>query len=98
MRSLYADSDVRSSLSPEAAAHQCLFAPVSLYRQATAAGQLGGCPFPRNALFVFEIGEASRREGGRSLVFMDETWSQCPAAQWVLAMLEGVWRRATRIA
>jgi hypothetical protein len=98
MRSLYADSAVKSSLSPEAAARQCLFAPVSLYRQATAAGQVGGCPFPRNALFVFEIGEASLHEGGRPLVFMDETWSRCPAAQWVPAMLEGVWRRATRTA
>jgi hypothetical protein len=98
MRSLYADGGVKSSLSPEAAARQCLFAPVSLYRQATAAGQVGGCPFPRNALFVFEIGEASLREGGRPLVFMDETWSRCPAAQWVPAMLEGVWRRANRTA
>jgi hypothetical protein len=87
-----------ASLSPEAAARQCLFAPVSLYRQATAAGQLGDCPFPRNALFVYEIGEASRREGGSPLVFMDETWSRCPAAQWVPAMLEGVWRRAIRAA
>jgi hypothetical protein len=96
MRSLYADGSVKSSLSPEAAARQCLFAPVGLYRQATAAGQLSGCPFPRNALFVFEIGEASLHEGGRPLVFMDDTWSRCPAAQWVPAMLEGVWRRATR--
>jgi hypothetical protein len=98
MRSLYADGGVKSSLSPEAAARQCLFAPVSLYRQATAAGQVGGCPFPRNALFVFEIGDASLHEGGRPLVFMDDTWSQCPAAKWVPAMLEGVWRRATRTA
>jgi hypothetical protein len=96
MRSLYADSGVRFSLSPEEAARECLFAPRSLYRQATSAGQLGGCPFPRHALFVFEIGEASQREGGRPLVFMDETWSRCPAAQWVPALLEGVWRRATR--
>ena len=98
MRSLHAESRVRSSLSPEEAARQCLFAPASLFRQATAAGQLGGCPFPRNALFVFEIGEASQREGGETLVFMDETWSRCPAAQWVPALLEGVWRRATRAA
>jgi hypothetical protein len=98
MRSLYADSEMRSSLSPEAAARQCLFAPLSLFRQSTAAGQLSGCPFPRNALFVFEIGEASRREGGGPLVFMDDTWSRCPAAQWVPAMFEGVWRRAIRTA
>jgi hypothetical protein len=98
MRTLYADSGTRNSLSPGAAARQCLFAPVSLYRQATEAGQLGNCPFPRNALFVFEIGKASRREGGRPLVFMDDTWSQCPAAEWVPAMMEGVWLRATSTA
>ena len=97
MRSLYADGadgGARSALSPEEAARQCLFAPYSLYRQATAAGQPGGCPFPRNSLFIFEIGEASRRQGGRPLVFMEDTWSRCPAASSVPSMLEGLWRRA----
>jgi hypothetical protein len=95
MRALHRDTKIRASLSPEIAARQCLFAPVSLYRQATAAGELKGCPFPRNALFIFEIGQASRQPGAQSLAFMDGTWSGCPAAQWVPAMFEGVWRRAT---
>lgn len=95
MRALYADGSIRSSLSPEAVACECLFAPVSLYRQATEAGQLGDCPFPRNSLFVLEIGKASQRDGGQPLVFMDNTWSRCPAADWVPAMLEGLWLRAT---
>lgn len=94
MRSLYADSGIRSSLSPAAAAGRCLFAPVSLYRQATEAGQLGACPFPRNSIFVFETGKAAQREGGQPLVFMDRTWSRCPAADWVPMMLEGLWIRA----
>jgi hypothetical protein len=97
MRSLYADraGDGRgSNLSPQEAAERCLFAPYSLYRQATAPGELGGCPFSKNSLFILEIGEASQGKGGRPLVFMDDTWSQCPAARWVPAMLAGVWRRA----
>jgi len=94
MRSLYSDPRSRS-LTPDAAASQCLFAPLSLYRQATAPGDLDGCPFPQNALFVLEIGKASQREGGRPLVFMDGTWSRCPAADWVPAMMEGLWLRAT---
>jgi hypothetical protein len=98
MRTLYADNGIRSSLTPAAAAQQCLFAPISVYRQATDSGQLGHCPFPRNSLFVFEIGKASQSEGGRPLVFMGDTWSQCPAAEWVPAMLEGVWLRATSVA
>jgi hypothetical protein len=97
MRSLYADASIRSSLSPVAAAHQCLFAPVSLYRQATKAGQLGDCPFPKNSLFVFETGKASQHDGGLPLVFMNGTWSQCPAADWVPAMMEGLWLRAIGI-
>ena len=98
MRSLYADAGARSALSPEDAARECLFAPISLYRQATGSGRLGDCPFPRDTLFVLEIGKASLREGGRPLVFMDDTWSRCPAADWVPAMLEGLWLRATSAA
>jgi hypothetical protein len=95
MRSLYSDSSARFSLAPDAAASLCLFAPLSLYRQATAPGELGGCPFARNSLFVLEIGKASQLKGGHPLVFMDGTWSRCPAADWVPAMMEGLWLRAT---
>ena len=93
MRSLYADGSSRKALSAEAAAGQCLRAPVSLYRQSTARGTLMGNTFAKNSLFVFNIGTASQLSGGRSLVFMEESWSACPASTWVPAMLEGVWRR-----
>lgn len=96
MRALYSDVSVRSSLSAETTANQCLFAPVSVYRQATAPGELSGCRFERNSLFILAIGEASQRVEGDSLVFMDDSWSRCPAAKWVPAMLEGVWSRATK--
>lgn len=94
MRLLYANVDVGSRLSAEAAAEQCLFAPISVYRQAVAAGRLGECPYSRHSLFVLSIGEAGRQAEGRSLVFMDDSWSRCPANLWVPAMLQGVWRRA----
>jgi hypothetical protein len=94
MRLLYADANVRSGLSAEAASEQCLFAPVSILRQATTAGQLGDCPFSQNSLFVLSIGEAAQHPEGRPLVFMEDTWSRCPANLWVPAMLQGVWRRA----
>jgi hypothetical protein len=95
MRGLYGDINVRSTLTPKAAARQCLFAPVTLYRQTNADVKLDGHVLPPKSLFVLKIGEASSQEGGSQLVFMDETWSRCPAAQWVPAMLEGLWRRAT---
>lgn len=98
MRLLYANVEVRSGLSAEAAAEQCLFAPVSLYRQAVAAGRLGDCPYSRHSLFVLSIGEAGQLPEGRSLVFMDDTWSRCPANLWVPAMPQGVWSRACGVA
>lgn len=94
MRLLYANVEARSGLTPEAAAERCLFAPVSLYRQAVAAGRLGDCPYSRHSLFVLSIGEAAQQAEGRSLVFMDDSWSRCPANLWVPAMLQGVWKRA----
>jgi hypothetical protein len=94
MRLLHSDVSNRSTLTAQQAAEQCLFAPVSVFRQATAAGDVNGCPFSRDSLFVLNIGEASRLEEGRSLVFLDDAWSRCPAAEWVPAMLAGVWRRA----
>jgi hypothetical protein len=96
MKRLYSDPSVRSSLSAEEAARQSLMAPVSIFRQPNSAGELRGCPFSKNSLFVFAIGKASKADGGRSLVFMDDSWSGCPASQWVPAMLEGVWSRAER--
>jgi hypothetical protein len=96
MRSLYADASSRKALSAEAAAGECLRAPVSIYRQSTDRGTLMGHSFPKNSLFVLNIGTASQLSGGRSLVSMEESWSACPASTWVPAMLEGVWRRSLR--
>lgn len=94
MKTLYADPVVRQSLSAEEAMRQSLRAPVSLLRQPTTDGEIRGCPFSRASLFILEIGQASKMAGGESLVFMDDSWSGCPAAHWVPAMLEGVWSRA----
>ncbi len=95
MRALYADTSTRTALSPDAAAKQCLRAPVSIYRQSTADGTVLGIAFKKHSLFVLNIGVASQIDDGHSLVFMENSWSRCPAALWVPAMLEGVWRRAS---
>jgi hypothetical protein len=97
MRSLYSDDRGRCTLTPEEVAKQCLFAPINVFRQATAAGNINGCPFSRHSLFVLNIGVASKCLNGDRLVFLQDTWSGCPAADWVPAMLEGVWRRALTV-
>jgi len=94
MRQLYADEKTRGSLSAQEAANECVIAPISVYRQALSAGSVAGCPFSRGSLFVLNIGSASRRFHDRRIAFLADGWSGCPAAEWIPAMLEGVWKRA----
>jgi hypothetical protein len=95
MKALYSDSNRRSTLSAAEAANECLVAPASVFRQATVAGELNGNRFSSNSLFILNIGEAAKSKGAEALVFMRGSWSSCPGEQWVPAMLEGVWLRAT---
>jgi hypothetical protein len=94
MKSLYSDKNLRMTLSPLEAVNRCLAAPISVYRQATVAGELKGNQFSNCSLFILNIGDAAKMEGAGNLVFMRGSWSSCPAEQWVPAMLEGVWLRA----
>jgi hypothetical protein len=94
MKQIYSDKKLRRTLSPFDVVDRCLAAPVSIYRQATVAGELKGCQFSDGSLFVLNIGDAAKIEGTGRLVFMRGAWSSCPAERWVPAMLEGVWSRA----
>ena len=94
MRQIYSDKNLRMTLSPPDAVDRCLTAPVSIYRQATVAGELKGQQFSNGSIFILNIGDEAKMEGATRLVFMRDSWSSCPAEQWVPAMLEGVWLRA----
>jgi hypothetical protein len=96
MRVLYNDIGLRRSLSPEEATHRSLSAPAGVLRQATASGSVSGCPFRRGTLFVLKLSEAYKQSGDDGVVFQKGSWNQCPAEQWVPALLAGIWLRATR--
>jgi hypothetical protein len=93
MRQLAADPALRSSITTDAAADQCLFAPPNVVRQAKTSGEVSGCPFRKGSLFILELGSASKGPTNRDLVFLSQSWSRCPAEKWVPALLEGVWTR-----
>jgi hypothetical protein len=93
MRQLAANPTLRSSMTTEAAVDECLFAPTTVVRQAKISGEVGGCPFRRGSLFILGLGSASKGAANRDLVFLSQSWSRCPAAKWVPALLEGVWTR-----
>lgn len=95
IRDLYRDTSTRETLTPELASQRCLFAPGVVLRQATSPGSVGGCPYAAGTLLLLELEKARQASGDPSMVFLADTWSRCPAEQWVPAMLEGVWRRAT---
>jgi hypothetical protein len=94
MRQLAADPALRSSITTYAAADECLFSPASVVRQAKTSGEVAGCPFRRGSLFILGLGSASKGAANRDLVFLNQSWSRCPAEKWVPALLEGVWTRA----
>src|ERR1700733_2409029 len=93
MRQLAADPALRSSITTDAAAEQCLIAPTNVVRQAKTSGEVSGCPFRKGSLFILELGSASKGAANRDLVFLSQSWSHCPAEEWVRALLEGVWTR-----
>ena len=97
MRTLYAAPGQSSGMPPETVASQCLFAPPSVMRQSTAPGEIRGCPFKAGTLFILGLGEASKRSESSDMVFLDHTWGSCPAATWVPALFEGVWRRVAEM-
>src|ERR1700726_1206199 len=61
MRQLAADPALRSSITKDAAADQCLIAPTNVVRQAKTSGEVSGCPFRKCSLFILEMGSASKR-------------------------------------
>jgi hypothetical protein len=63
-------------------------------RLATADAEVGGCPFKKGAFLILSLGSASKGKANRDLVFMSQSWSRCPAENWVPALLEGIWKRA----
>jgi hypothetical protein len=95
MRQLAADPALRSSITTDAAADQCLIAPDTVVRQAKTSGEVSGCPFKRGSLFILGLGSASQGAANRDLVFLSQSWSHCPAEKWVRGLLEGVWTRVS---
>jgi hypothetical protein len=93
MGQLAADPALRSSITTDAAADECLFSPATVVRQAKTSGKVSGCAFRKGSLFILGLGSASEGAANRDLVFLNQSWSRCPAEKWVLAQLEGVWTR-----
>jgi hypothetical protein len=96
MRQLYSDPANRTTLTPEAVSTRCLVAPVSLLRQATAPDDSSNHQFDTGTLVQLKLQDANAKTPDADLAFLRNTWSRCPAEQWVPALFAGIWRRACR--
>jgi hypothetical protein len=94
MRALWADASARARLTPEAAAAQCLFAPVQVVRQPTRAGASLAGEFGDATLILLRLRDANDRSPSPEMAFMTQSWARCPAHAWVPALLAAVWRAA----
>jgi hypothetical protein len=83
----------RSSITADAVVDECLLSPISVVRQAKTSGKVGGCPFRKGSLFILGLRSASQGAANRDLIFLNQSWSRCPAERWVPALLEGTWTR-----
>jgi hypothetical protein len=95
MRQLAADPALRSSITTEAVVDECLFSPVTVVRQTKTSGEVSGCPFRKGSLFILGLRSASQGAANRDIVFLNQSWSRCPAEKWVPALLQGVWTRVS---
>ena len=94
MRQLYSDPVQRTSLSPQALASRCLFAPATVLRQPTASSSSAEGQLNTGTLVILSLQAANANAPDKDVAFLRQSWSRCPAEQWVPALLEGIWSRA----
>ncbi len=96
MRQLYRDPAQRALISAQAAASQCLFAPATVLRQPTESSSSDEGELNTGTLVILSLQSANANAPNKDVAFLRQSWSRCPAEQWVPAMLEGIWSRACR--
>jgi hypothetical protein len=97
MRELWKEPRWRSPAAVDAVVEQCVFAPPSVLRQATMPGATVSGAVRPGTLVVLELQAARDRAAGRDVEFMVGNWAQCPAAAFVPALLQAVWKRAIAV-
>jgi hypothetical protein len=81
--------------SADEAVRQCLFAPETVLRQATARGTTEAGDVRSGTVVRFRLDDIrARHPGDPEVVFMAGTWAECPAVAFVPALLRAVWEGA----
>jgi hypothetical protein len=97
MRDLFVHPNAPDPAMGPAVLARCLKAPESALREATTEASLGADEIRPRTLVVLDLKVAQQRDAGPEIVFMSGSWSQCPAAAWVPALIRAVWERALQL-
>ncbi|MEI9958467.1 MAG: hypothetical protein WDM90_19670 [Ferruginibacter sp.] len=90
---LYDDTVTRKNITPEQAVELSLSAPPVVLRQALSKGAAAGCPYAKFTLFMLRLKDANHDNNAKDLIFMSNSWSRCPAEQWIPAVISGIWKQ-----
>lgn len=96
MRQLYSDPVERSALSGKSVSSRCLFAPATVLRQPIELESSATGDLETGALVILSLQAANATSPSGDVAFLRQSWSRCPAEQWVPALLDGIWSRACR--
>jgi len=96
MRELWSEPGTKDRISPAVAAIRSLRAPESVPRCWSTAASTKWGNLPAGTLTLFQLESARARHPGADVTFMAKSWSHCPASHWTTALLDAVWKRASK--
>jgi hypothetical protein len=97
MRDLFSHPNAPDPAAGDSVVACCLQAPESALREASAEAIVGVDEIRPGTLVVLDLKSAQQHDAGPEIVFLSGSWSQCPAAAWVPALIRAVWERALQL-
>lgn len=85
---------MRPRPSADDAVRRSLFAPPTVLRQATTRGGTAAGEVRAGTLVLYQLDTIARPSPDAETVFMADNWAECPALEFVPALLRAVWEGA----
>ncbi len=90
-----ADPTPRRAVSTKAALGRAVSAPDTVLRHASAFAETPAGPVAPGTVVMMQLDRTANRQADPRIAFLSESWSACPAARLVPAMLAEIWTRTT---
>jgi hypothetical protein len=97
MRNLFAHPNAPDPAAGHSVVARCLQAPESALREASTEASARADDIGPGTLVMLDLRAAQQHDAEPEIVFMSGSWSQCPAAAWVPALIRAVWEQALHL-